>query len=82
MLYYAWKYLNTTNDLWKKIVGRGKVLRKSNKELKFENMMPRVKHVGGSVIVQGSMSASSVGNIHYIEGTMNQSDAIFLNIIC
>lgn len=51
MLYYAWKYLNTTNDLWKKIVGRGKVLRKSNKELKFENMMPRVKHVGGSVIV-------------------------------
>lgn len=84
-LTYALKYQNETADFWKQVLftdeskfniygcdGRGKVWRKVNEELKLENMTPTVKHGGGSVMVWGSMAAAGVGNLHFIEGILNQ----------
>lgn len=84
-LTYALKYQNETSDFWKQVLftdeskfniygcdGRGKVWRKANEELKLQNMTPTVKHGGGSVMVWGSMAAAGVGNLCFIEGTMDQ----------
>ncbi len=34
-------------------------------------MVPTVKHVGGSVLMWGCMSAAVVGELHFIDGIMN-----------
>lgn len=38
-----------------------------------------MKHGGGSVMVWGCMAASGVGNLHFIEGTMNKN--VYLTIL-
>jgi hypothetical protein len=51
--------------------GSVKVWRQANTELEPRNLIPTVKHGGGSVMVWGCMSASGVGNLHIIEGIMD-----------
>lgn len=51
--------------------GRIKVWRKPLDALNVKNVVPTVKHGGGSVMVWGSMSANGVGTIHFIDGIMN-----------
>lgn len=46
------------------------VWRKPNEEMK--NLRATVKHGGGSVMVWGCMSESGVGNLHFIDGIMDQ----------
>ncbi len=40
-------------------------------EYKNKCVLPTVKHGGGSVLVWGSMSAVSTGELQFIEGIMN-----------
>ncbi|CAH2090926.1 unnamed protein product [Euphydryas editha] len=54
---------------------KGKVWRKANEELKTENLIPTVKYGGGGVMVWGSMAASGVGELVFIEENMNASVA-------
>lgn len=49
---------------------------KKNCELNPNNLIPTVKHGGGSVMVWGCMSAGGVGKLHFIEGTMNHQTYI------
>lgn len=51
--------------------GRRTVWRKKNTEMQPQNLVPTVKHGGGSVMVWGCMSAAGVGNLHFIEGIMD-----------
>lgn len=59
--------------------GRTMVWRKPNTELQKENLLPSVKHGGGSVMVWGCMAASGVGNLVFVETTMDQFE--YLNIL-
>lgn len=52
--------------------GRRRVWREKNRALDPKNMTGTVKHGGGSVMVWGCMSANGVGNLHFINGIMNQ----------
>lgn len=83
-LQFAKKYINKDNDFWNKVIfsdeskfnifgsdGRRTVWRKKNCELNPNNLIPTVKHGGGSVMVWGCMSAGGVGKLHFIEGTMD-----------
>lgn len=53
--------------------------RKSNTEMEPKNLQPAVKYGGGSVMVWDCISSQSVGNLHFIDGIMNQG--INLNIL-
>ncbi len=52
--------------------GRTMVWRKPNEELKKLNLHATVKHGDGGVMVWGCFSASGVGNLVFIEGTLNK----------
>lgn len=56
-----------------------KVWRKVNKAYEPKNMVPTVKHGGGSVMVWGCMSADGVGNLVFIDGKMDQY--VYKNIL-
>ncbi len=47
------------------------VWHRKGEEYKEKCMVPAVKHGGGSVLMWGSMSASGVGELHFIDGIMN-----------
>ncbi|VVC33255.1 Hypothetical protein CINCED_3A007839 [Cinara cedri] len=47
--------------------------------MELKNLQLTVKYGGGSVMVWGCMSAQGVGNLHIIDGIMNQY--IYLNIL-
>ncbi len=47
------------------------VWRQPSEEYKDKFVLPTVKHVGGSVMVWGCMSAAGTGELQFIEGTMN-----------
>ena len=51
--------------------GSIKVWRQPNAELEPANLIPTVKHGGGSVMVWGCMSAKGVGKLHFIEGKID-----------
>lgn len=51
-----------------------KIWRSKNEAFAERNLIPTVKHGGGSVMVWGCMSASGVGNLVFIEGTMKKED--------
>ena len=51
--------------------GRTMIWRSPGERLNFKNMVPTVKHGGGSVMVWGSMSSKGVGELVFIEGTMD-----------
>lgn len=83
---YVKTHLNKNFDFWKQVLftdeskynifgsdGRVNVWRKANQELAPKNLRPTVKHGGGSVLVWGCMSASGVGNLHFIDGIMDQN---------
>ncbi len=48
-----------------------RVWRQPGDEYKDKCDLPTVKHVGGSVMVWGCMSAADTGELQLIEGTMN-----------
>lgn len=52
--------------------GRHYVWRKPCTEMKQSHVKATIKHGGGSVMVWGCMSAAGVGNLHFIEGNMDQ----------
>lgn len=52
--------------------GKCRVWRKPNTELEPKNMIGTVKHGGGNVMVWGCMSANGVGNLHFVDGIMDQ----------
>ncbi|GFW17222.1 transposable element Tc1 transposase [Trichonephila clavipes] len=54
--------------------GNPYVWRKSNEELRRQNLKLTVKHGGGSVMVWGSFSAAGLGTLHSIEGRVDQND--------
>ena len=51
--------------------GKQKVWRKPGQALKSCNLLPTVKHGGGSVMAWGAMSAAGVGNLEFIDTKMN-----------
>lgn len=85
-------HINKSQEFWEKVIfsdeskfnvwgsdGRKLVWRKKGDALNKENLIPTVKHGGGSVMVWGCMSACGVGNLQIIEGTMDKH--AYLNIL-
>ncbi|GFV56609.1 transposable element Tc1 transposase [Trichonephila clavipes] len=71
-----WKQVLSTDESKFNIFGTdGKpyVWRKSNEELRRQNLKPTVKLGGGSVMVWGSFSAAGSGTLCFIEGRMDQN---------
>lgn len=59
--------------------GQSYVWRKPNTELQNKNLKATVKHGGGSIMVWACMSANGVGNLEFIETTMDKT--IYLNLL-
>lgn len=59
--------------------GKVTVWREQNTEMKPANLRPTVKHGGGSVTVWGCMAAGGVGNLVFIDETMDQN--VYLGIL-
>lgn len=83
---FAKLHRNKDNSFWNSVLftdeskfnifrsdGQSYVWRKANEELRECNLRATVKHGGGSVMVWGCMSASGVGNLHIINGIMDQN---------
>lgn len=83
-LEFAKEYRNKNEDFWNDVIfsdeskfnifgsdGRRMVWRKKNTEMNPNNLIPTVKHGGGSVMVWGCMNAKGVGKLHFIEGKMD-----------
>ena len=89
-LQYTTSYKNASLDFWNKVIftdeskftifqGNGKkVWRKKNTELEERNLLPSVKHGGGSLMVWGCMSAAGVGSLEFIDGIMDHKAYIKL----
>lgn len=84
-LLFAQAHRDKGNDFWNKVIfsdeskfnifgsdGRQMVWRQKNCELQPKNLVPTVKHGGGSVLVWGCMSSFGVGKLHIIRGKMDQ----------
>ncbi|GBP03423.1 Transposable element Tcb1 transposase [Eumeta japonica] len=84
-LEFARAHLNKDVDFWKRVIftdeskfnvfgndGRSKVWRKPNTALDPQNIIPTVKHGGGSVMVWGAMASSGVGRLVFVEGNMDR----------
>jgi hypothetical protein len=56
--------------------GKKFVWRRPNTELHQKNLQATVKHGGGHVMIWGCMAYYGVGNIAFIDGTMNASNYI------
>ena len=91
-LHYAKKYKNKGFNFWKnclfsdeckiQLFGKKaspKIWREKNKQFDEKNVTATIKHGGGSVMVWGCMAASGVGNLVFIDSTMNSND--YLNIL-
>lgn len=91
-LQFAKTHLKETPNYWKRILwsdetkinlfgndGPAKVWRKPNEALKSKNIRPTMKHGGGCIMVWGSMSAGGVGNLAFIDTTMNAEG--YVNIL-
>ncbi|GBP15725.1 Transposable element Tc1 transposase, partial [Eumeta japonica] len=81
---FAEEHINKPEDFWKKVLfsdeskycifgikGRQLVWRKPCTALNPKNLKPTVKHGGGGVMVWGCMSSKGVGNLEFIESTMD-----------
>lgn len=86
---FANTHIHKDFDFWKNVIftdeskfsifgwdGRKKIWRKPGTSLNKENLLPTVKHGGGSVMVWGCFSANGVGNLHFINGIMNAKQYI------
>ena len=90
-LQFAKKYVSKPEEFWKRVIftdetkicvfdaPRRNVWRRPNTAYQKENLTPTVKHGGASLMVWGSMSATGVGEYHFIEGIMGQW--MYLNIL-
>ncbi|CAK9796230.1 Transposable element Tcb2 transposase [Anthophora quadrimaculata] len=91
-LQFAKKFINKPLKFWNtvlftdeskfEIFGRKrqpKVWRKKNTELKLKNLVSTVKHGGGNIMVWGSMAASGVAELTFINNTMDRFQ--YLNIL-
>lgn len=89
---YANAYVSKPDDFWKNVIfldeskfnifgsdGRRFVWRQPNTALETKNMQPTVKHGGGNVMVWGAMGASGVGNLVFVESTMDKM--VYLQIL-
>ena len=52
--------------------GKQRVWQKPNSELEMKNPTPSVKHGGGSQMIWGCISTMGVGNLHFIDGSMDR----------
>ena len=55
-----------------------KIWRTKDQAFAVQNLIPTVKHSGGSVMVWGCMAAGAVGNLVFIKGTMNNDDYLMI----
>ncbi|XP_065363321.1 uncharacterized protein LOC135956697 [Calliphora vicina] len=91
-LKFAKEHINKDSSFWEPVIfadeskfnifgsdGQTYVWRKPNTELQNQNLKPTVKHGGGSVMVWACMSSSGVGNLQFIETTMNKD--VYLDIL-
>lgn len=89
---FAQEYSSKEESWWKSVIfadeskfnlhnsdGRTMVWRKANKEFHCKNTKGTVKHGGGSVMVWGCISACGVGNLVFIENTMDKN--VYLNLL-
>ena len=77
-----WESVLFTDESKFEIFGKKKqsrIWRTKNTEFAEKNLCKTVKHGGGSVMVWGCMAASGVGNLVFIENTMNKEG--YLNIL-
>lgn len=83
-LQFAMKHQHESEAYWGKILwsdetkinlfgsdGIQRIWRRVGKDYHKDCVVPTVKHGGGSVLVWGCMSASGVGELPFIDGTMN-----------
>jgi hypothetical protein len=86
-LEFAKMHLNKPKEFWYNVIwsdeskfnifgsdGRQLVWRKVNTELQKKNLVPTVKHGGGSQMVWGCMAASGVSNLTFVDGIMDKWD--------
>ena len=91
-LKYALEHKDKSIDFWENVLftdeskfnifgydGKQKVWRKKCQEMETKNLIPTVKHGGGSVMVWGSMASSGVGNLQFIDTKMDRF--LYLNIL-
>lgn len=91
-LTFAKEYVNKPPEFWESIIfsdetkinlfgsdGRAKVWRKKNAAFDIKNLCSTVRHGGGNVLLWGCMSAGGIGNLHFINGIMDQH--VYLNIL-
>lgn len=89
---FANEYVNKPPDFWKRIIfsdeskfcifgikGRKIVWRKQGTAYDKQNLSPTVKHGGGGVMVWGCMASGGVGEMEFIESTMDKY--AYLNIL-
>lgn len=89
---FAHNYINKPPEFWKQIIfsdeskfcifgikGRQIVWRKSGTALEKQNLVGTVKHGGGGIMVWGCMAAGGVGQLEFIESTMDKWG--YLNIL-
>ena len=82
---WAEKYINEPKTFWHKVIwsdeskftlfgndGHQKVWRRPGEEYALKCTVPTVKFGGGSIMVWGSMAASGVGNLVFIDGIMDR----------
>ncbi|GFX84245.1 transposable element Tc1 transposase [Trichonephila clavipes] len=81
---FANEHVNKPKQFWEKVLfsdeskfcifgikGRKLVWRKQGTALEKENLVPKVKHGGGGVMVWGCMAANGVGRLTFIDSTLN-----------
>lgn len=91
-LEFARKYSKKPVSFWNSILwsdeskinlfgsdGAHKVWRKPNEALKPRNLIPTVKHGGGSLMVWGSLASSGVGELEFIDVKMNSE--VYVDIL-
>lgn len=89
---FAKLHKNDDIDFWKRVIfsdeskfnifgydGKQRLWRKPNAAMAIQNLLPTVKHGGGSVMVWGCMSIAGVGNLVFIDTAMNLY--VYLNIL-
>jgi len=84
-LKFAKEHHNKPLSFWKRVLwsdetkmrlfesdGKVYVWRHPNEDFKEKNVVPTVKHGGGSVMLWGCMSAAGTGRLRFIEGIMDR----------
>ena len=68
-----WNHVLWSGEMKINLFGFKHVWRRPGEEYKDKCVMPTVKHGGGNVMVWSCMSATGVGELHFIEGNMNSN---------